>query len=40
MSDTFNIEAEFPNAENVNEIKEALLSLPNLASQYIGRNQK
>ena len=30
----YNITAEFPNAENVNEIREAILSLPNLASQY------
>ena len=35
--DTFNITAEFPNANDVNDIREALLSLPNLASQYIGR---
>lgn len=30
----YNITAEFPNAENVNEIREAILSLPNIASQY------
>jgi hypothetical protein len=34
----FNITAEFPNANDVNEIREAILSLPNLASQYIGKN--
>ena len=33
----FNINAEFPNANDVNEIREAILSLPNLASQYIHR---
>ena len=37
---TYNITAEFPNANDVNEIREAILSLPNLASQYIGRNIK
>ena len=36
----YNITAEFPNAENVNEIREAILSLPNLASQYIHSNLK
>lgn len=40
INNTFNIEAEFPNAENVNEIREAILSLPNLASQYIANNNK
>ena len=34
----FNITAEFPNANDVNEIREAILSLPNLASQYISQN--
>lgn len=33
----FNIEASFPNANNVDEIQQAILSLPNLASQYIAR---
>lgn len=33
----FNINAEFPNANDVNEIREAILSLPSLASQYIHR---
>lgn len=33
----FNITAEFPNANDVNEIREAILSLPNLASQYVNR---
>jgi TP901 family phage tail tape measure protein len=32
-----NITAEFPNAENVTEIKEAIMSLPRLASQYVNR---
>ena len=35
-----NITAEFPNAENVNEIRQAILSLPQLASQYVSRNLK
>jgi len=35
-----NINAEFPNAENVNEIREAIMSLPQLASQYVSRNLK
>ena len=30
----FNITAEFPNANNVDDIREAILSLPNIASQY------
>ena len=34
----FNITAEFPNANDVNEIREAIMSLPNLASQYIARS--
>ena len=36
----FNISAEFPNANDVNEIREALLSLPNIASQYVARTLK
>ena len=36
----YNITAEFPNAENVNEIREAILSLPNLASQYANSTLK
>lgn len=36
----FHINAEFPNANDVNDIKEALLSLPNLASQYLMENKK
>ena len=32
----FYITAEFPNADDVDTIREAILSLPNLASQYIG----
>ena len=37
-SNVFNIAAEFPNANDVNEIREAILSLTNLASQYINNN--
>ena len=37
-NNVFNINAEFPNANDVNEIREAILSLPNLASQYIHRS--
>lgn len=36
-SNTFNITAEFPNADDVEEIREAIMSLPNLASQYLAR---
>ena len=36
-NNTFHINAEFPNASNVEEIREAILSLPNLASQYINK---
>lgn len=35
-----NITAEFPNAQNVDDIREAIMSLPRLASQYIARNLK
>ena len=35
-----NITAEFPNAQNVDEIREAIMSLPRLASQYVARNLK
>ena len=31
---------EFPNANSVNEIKMAIMSLPNVASQYVNRNVK
>ena len=34
----FNIQAEFPNANSVDEIREAILSLPGLASQQAGLN--
>ena len=37
-NNVFNITAEFPNANDVDEIRQAILSLPNLASQYIGKN--
>ena len=36
----FNINANFPNANEVESIREAIMSLPNLASQYIARNRK
>ena len=36
----FNITAEFPNANSVAEIQEAILSLPNLASQYLAENRR
>jgi hypothetical protein len=36
----FNITADFPNANDVTSIKEAILSLPNLASQYLSKNKK
>ena len=39
-NNTFNIHAEFPNANDVNEIREAILSLPTLASQYLSQNNK
>jgi hypothetical protein len=34
-SSVFNITAEFPNANDVQTIKDAILSLPNIASQYV-----
>ena len=39
VNNVFNINAEFPNANNADEIREAILSLPNLASQYLSRNR-
>lgn len=36
----FEIQANFPNAGDVESIREAIMSLPNLASQYIARNRK
>ena len=36
-NNTFNITAEFSNANSVAEIQEAILSLPNLASQYLSQ---
>jgi len=36
----FNITAEFPNANSVDDIREAILSLPNLASQYANSTLK
>ena len=37
-NNVFNITAEFPNADDVQTIKDAILSLPNIASQYIHQN--
>ena len=37
-NNTFNITAEFPNANDVQTIRDAILSLPNLASQYVHMN--
>ena len=34
-SNIYNVTAEFPNAESVQDIREALLSLPNLVSQKV-----
>ena len=39
-SNVFNITAEFPNANDVTSIREAILSLPNMASQYLSQNKK
>lgn len=36
----FNITAEFPNANNVDDIRQAILTLPNIASQYINTNRR
>lgn len=36
----FHINAEFPNANDVSSIREAILNLPNIASQYIARNKR
>jgi hypothetical protein len=36
----FNITAEFPNANSVDDIREAILSLPNIASQYANSTLK
>lgn len=40
QNNTFNITAEFPNANDVEDIREAILSLPTLASQYLSQNKK
>ena len=37
--DTYYVTADFPNANNAEEIKQAILNLPNIVSQYIGRNK-
>ena len=37
-NNTFNITAEFPNANDVEEIRQAILTLPNYMSQYVNRN--
>ena len=34
-NNVYNVTAEFPNAESVQDIREALLSLPNLVSQKV-----
>ena len=39
-SNIFNITAEFPNANNVDEIKQAILTLPTIASQLVNSNLK
>lgn len=36
----YEIQANFPNANDVESIREAILSLPNLASQYASRNKR
>jgi len=36
----FNITAEFPNANNVDDIRQAILTLPNIASQFVNSNLK
>ena len=36
-NNVFNINAEFPNANNADEIREAIMSLPTLASQYLSQ---
>lgn len=40
QNNIFNIAAEFPNANDVEDIREAILSLPTLASQYLSQNKK
>ncbi len=37
-SNVFHVTAEFPNANDVQTIKDAILSLPNIASQFIHEN--
>ena len=37
-NNTFHITAEFPNANDVQTIRDAILSLPNIASQYVHSN--
>lgn len=39
-NNTFNITAEFPNANNVDDIRQAILTLPNIASQFINSNSR
>ena len=39
-SNVFHITAEFPNANSVETIQEAILSLPNIASQYVAENRR
>jgi TP901 family phage tail tape measure protein len=40
VDNNFYITAEFPNANSVDDIREAILNLPNIASQYIAENKK
>jgi hypothetical protein len=40
VENNYYINAEFPNANDVNDIREALLSLSNVASQYRAENKK
>lgn len=39
-NNVFNITAEFPNANDVTSIKEAILSLPNIVSQHIAERKR
>lgn len=40
VQNIFQIEANFPNANDVQSIRQAILDLPNFASQYIAQNNK
>ena len=39
-NNVFHINAHFPNANDVTSIQEAIMNLPNIASQYVARNKK